>query len=139
MSFPLATEMFHFARFASLYPKYRDTPKGVGFPIQKSTDQRMFTPPRSLSQCTTSFIAARCQGIHQMPFYYLMRVQRIELTSIFFKTVPSLLTLLHNVKVRFPVKTREKILRARFCPLFLVEAIGIEPTTSCLQSMRSTN
>ena len=37
-----------------------------GFPIQKSTDQRVLSPPRSLSQSVTSFIASRCQGIHQM-------------------------------------------------------------------------
>src|SRR5690606_8921849 len=29
----------------------------VGFPIRKSTDQRVFAPPRSLSQRITSFIA----------------------------------------------------------------------------------
>ena len=30
----------------------------VGFPIQKSPDQRLFAPPRSLSQLTTSFIGS---------------------------------------------------------------------------------
>jgi hypothetical protein len=38
--------------------------KGVGFPIQKSTDQRLLAPPRSLSQLATSFIASESQGIH---------------------------------------------------------------------------
>ena len=45
-----------------------DTPKGVGCPIRKSPDQRLLPSPRSLSQGATSFIASRCQGIHQMPF-----------------------------------------------------------------------
>jgi hypothetical protein len=39
----------------------------VGFPIRKSTGQRLFAPHRGLSQRTTSFIASYCQGIHQMP------------------------------------------------------------------------
>ena len=30
----------------------------VGFPIQKSPDQRIFAPPRSLSQLITSFIGS---------------------------------------------------------------------------------
>ena len=34
-----------------------------GFPIRKSTDQRIFAPPRSLSQLITSFIASESQGI----------------------------------------------------------------------------
>jgi hypothetical protein len=44
-----------------------DTPMGVGFPIRKSSDQRVLPSPRSLSQGATSFIASRCQGIHRMP------------------------------------------------------------------------
>ncbi len=46
----------------------RNTPYGVGFPIRKSPDQSLLATPRSLSQRATSFIASRCQGIHQMPF-----------------------------------------------------------------------
>ena len=45
-----------------------DPPKGGGCPIRKSSDQRSLPSPRSLSQGATSFIASRCQGIHQMPF-----------------------------------------------------------------------
>jgi hypothetical protein len=44
----------------------------VGFPIRKSTDQRLFAPPHSLSQRTTSFIASYRQGIHQMPLVHLI-------------------------------------------------------------------
>ena len=39
-----------------------------GCPIRKSPDQRLFAPPRGLSQLTTSFIAFLCQGIHYVPF-----------------------------------------------------------------------
>ena len=35
-----------------------------GFPIRKSTDQRVFVAPRGLSQLTTSFIVFWSQGIH---------------------------------------------------------------------------
>ena len=45
-----------------------DTPRGVGCPIRRSRDQRALAPPPSLSQRATSFIASRCQGIHQTPF-----------------------------------------------------------------------
>ena len=48
-----------------------DDAKAPGFPIQKSTDQSPLSAPRSLSQSVTSFIASRCQGIHQMPFSHL--------------------------------------------------------------------
>ena len=44
----------------------------VGSPIRKSWDQRLFSPPPSLSQSITSFIASYCQGIHQTPFSRLI-------------------------------------------------------------------
>ena len=40
----------------------------VGCPIRKSSDQRSFAPPRSLSQLITSFIACESLGIHRTPF-----------------------------------------------------------------------
>ena len=40
----------------------------VGFPIQKSPDQRVLSPPRCLSQSATSFIASYRQDIPRMPF-----------------------------------------------------------------------
>jgi hypothetical protein len=47
----------------------RDAP---GFPIRKSTDQRLLAPSRGLSQRATSFIASMCQGIHHMPLLRLI-------------------------------------------------------------------
>jgi hypothetical protein len=47
-----------------------------GFPIRKSTDQRLLAPPRGLSQRATSFIASQCQGIHQMPLSRLIQSRR---------------------------------------------------------------
>ncbi len=49
-----------------------DNPEGLGFPIRKSTGQRLFAPHRSLSQRTTSFIASCRQGIHRMPLRHLI-------------------------------------------------------------------
>ena len=69
MSFPPATEMVQFAGFASpTYGFSRRYPKGVGCPIRTSEDQRLLATPLGFSQRATSFIASRCQGIHQMPF-----------------------------------------------------------------------
>ncbi len=47
-------------------------PKGPGFPIRISTDQSLFAAPHGFSQRTTSFIASRCQGIHQTPLRRLI-------------------------------------------------------------------
>ena len=44
----------------------------MGFPIRKSPDQRVLSPPRGLSQSATSFIASCRQGIHQTPFSRLI-------------------------------------------------------------------
>ena len=65
ISFPLGTEMFHFPRSA---PKKVLGLLPVGFPIQTSTDHRIFAPPRSLSQLITSFIGSQCQGIRPAPY-----------------------------------------------------------------------
>ena len=46
-------------------------PLRVGFPIRKSSDQRLLAPTRSLSQRTTSFIASMHQGIHHMLLSHL--------------------------------------------------------------------
>jgi hypothetical protein len=70
MSFPPATEMVQFAGFASSSYGFTEgyPPRGVGCPIRRSEDPRALAPPLGFSQRATSFIASRCQGIHQMPF-----------------------------------------------------------------------
>ena len=50
----------------------RDHAKAWGCPIRKSADQRLLSPPRSLSQSATSFFASWCLGIHQMPLRRLL-------------------------------------------------------------------
>ena len=52
-----------------------DDPKGPGFPIRTSADQRALAPPRGFSQRATSFFASQCQGIHQMPLKRLIQAQ----------------------------------------------------------------
>jgi hypothetical protein len=44
-------------------------------------DQGLFTAPHGLSQCTTSFIASCCQGIHQTPFSRLIRSGKSKAAS----------------------------------------------------------
>ncbi len=69
LSFPEGTEMF---QFPPLSPSCLCVQQEVsrrsemGCPIRKSPDQRVFAPPRSLSQLTTSFIDFSCQGILRM-------------------------------------------------------------------------
>jgi hypothetical protein len=45
----------------------KDIPRGMGCPIRKSPDQRVFAAPRSLSQLATSFVGSQCQGIRRVP------------------------------------------------------------------------
>ena len=47
----------------------QDNPKGLGFPIRISPDQRSLSTPRSFSQTATSFIACDRQGIHHMHLF----------------------------------------------------------------------
>ena len=47
----------------------------MGCPIRRSEDPRALAPPLGFSQRATSFIASRCQGIHQMPLSCCARAQ----------------------------------------------------------------
>lgn len=65
ISFPRATEMFHFTRL----PSYRTHGFGhVGFPIQRSADHGTLAPPRGFSQLAASFFGIWRQGIPRVPF-----------------------------------------------------------------------
>ena len=59
-------------RFVTLCIQVKITLKVLGCPIQTFPDQSPFSAPRNFSQSITSFIASYCQGIHQMPFSYLI-------------------------------------------------------------------
>ncbi len=67
LSFPLGTEMFQFPRFPSaayVFSSRCGWFATAGFPIRISPDRWLFTPPRSFSQCPTSFIGTSRPGIH---------------------------------------------------------------------------
>ena len=67
MSFPRATEMFQFTRFAShTYVFSMRYPKGWVSPFGNLRIKANLPAPRSLSQAITSFVAYHCQGIHHM-------------------------------------------------------------------------
>jgi hypothetical protein len=156
----------------------QDDPKGPGFPIRKSTDQSLLTAPRGLSQRATSFIASRCQGIHQMPLRRLTQPpvslgpQRPEVDGVRrakprsnlrdpdsrHETTPEdppinksrspgqacrlskfMLNPIHDAKQRWPAAPVKGVPGNSITAASLVEVIGIEPTTSCLQSRRSPN
>ena len=51
--------------------------KMTGCPIRRFTDQRLFAPPRDLSQLITSFIASESQGIRHAPFFTFLIVHTI--------------------------------------------------------------
>jgi hypothetical protein len=67
MSFPRATEMFQFTRFASLPYVFRQRyPCGWVSPFGNLRITANLPAPRSLSQAITSFIACNRLGIHHM-------------------------------------------------------------------------
>ena len=67
MSFPRATEMFQFTRFAShTYVFSMRYPKGWVSPFGNLRIKANLPAPRSLSQAITSFVACNRQGIHHM-------------------------------------------------------------------------
>ncbi len=70
LSFPRGTEMFQFpllSPFCLCVQQKVFRSGGIGCPIRRSPDLRLFASPRSLSQLTTSFVDFSCQGIHHMP------------------------------------------------------------------------
>ena len=67
MSFPRATEMFQFTRFAShTYVFSMRYPCGWVSPFGNLRIKANLPAPRSLSQAITSFVAYHCQGIHHV-------------------------------------------------------------------------
>ena len=72
LSLPGDTKMFQFSPLASADYEFivriaRYSPARRSR-IRRSPDQRLFAPPRGLSQLTTSFIASQRQGIRHIPF-----------------------------------------------------------------------
>ena len=127
-SLPGGTKMFQFPPLASL--RGRDTAEAVGCPIRKSAGQGLFAPNRGLSQLITSFIASVSQGIRLAPF------------STFFESSMQLLarkTVAHTFSCWFTTVSLVSICQRSF-PLKqrMVENIGFEPMTPCLQGRCSS-
>ena len=95
----------------------------MGFPIRKSPDQRLFAPPRSLSQLITSFIASMCLGILRTPLVALLK-------CLFWRWLGYINYYKNNVS--YPISQFSKSKN-------LVELTGIEPMTSWMQIRRSPN
>ena len=124
----------------------------------------MLATPRSLSQPTTSFIASQCQGIRQTPLLCLISrfVSDVMITRITtfgsFRAGDDPRHTTNLVYPFLPLRLGDGARNLDFRPLpindvkeqagtnvpvsctkVMVEADGIEPTTSCLQSRRSPN
>ena len=97
----------------------------MGYPIRKSTDRRLFAPPRSLSQLITSFFASESQGIRHVPLISFYRYTTLLRVDIYLQLF-ALLLLYHHVKDRLS----NEILN--------VENNGFEPLTPCVQSRCSS-
>ncbi len=78
--------MFQFPALASAIEQI-SVFKRMGYPIGRSPDQRLFAPPRRLSQLITSFIASESQGIPRAPlvnFLSLFKVAQVRSFSFLF-------------------------------------------------------
>ena len=77
LSFPPLTEMFHFSGCRSTWTMNSSRSHWVhqwGFPIRRSSGQRLFPSHRGLSQVAASFIASQHQGIHLVPLVAYLNV-----------------------------------------------------------------
>ena len=135
-----------------------------GFPIRKSTDQRLFAASRGLSQLITPFIACPYQGIHHELYLCLTptilhvsqrhKYLRCNTQKRVYTPLNALACSVCNTKlssVGCGTQSTTVLHRAvrmtfqnvkRTTPKHLpdaVELVGFEPTTSCLQSRCSTN
>ena len=137
--------MFHFPRFApvSLWIQLtvrRHYPPWVS-PFGHPRIKAWLAAPRGFSQLPTSFFASCRLGIHRVPF--------VAWSSLFFVHSSGLQS--SKTRVQRGVVNRRTfpttkntlptcayaVFKDRFEQSFLVEPIGIEPTTSSLQSWRS--
>ena len=124
---------------------------GLGFPIRKSPDLRLFAPTRSLSQLTTSFIASMCLGIlHTLLValpkaldqlndqyflsndkkyfhFFIISVSQNEVTA--FRRLQKTIHICESTSIPNFQKTKK----------LYVELTGIEPATSAVQVRRSPN
>ncbi len=146
ISFPLVTEMFHFTRSAPIglciQPNGDRTLLRPGFPIQKSSDQRMFgSSPRLIAAC---HVFLRLSAPRHPPVA-LINLFSLELPSLSLFNCKRTTTTFRRCRtqsgsiLRILRKTSRTKSSCRGNKPNLVEVEGIEPTTSSLQSWRSPN
>ena len=131
-----------------------------GCPIRRSTGQWVFAPRRGLSQLVTSFFASESQGIPHAPLVdsviSLTSSAKLHLsfchltfTSVspqadgsarleFSITLVILSFLLCVFSLTSALMSQRSCFQPCHCSLFLVEDIGFEPMTPCLQSRCSS-
>jgi hypothetical protein len=138
LSFPRGTEMFHFPRFARSHlfiqcGVRRHYPPWVS-PFGHRRIKAWLAAPRRFSQLPTSFLASCRLGIHRVPFvawsflffvHFLLPEDQGPAQSLDHAGVTSLPTCTYPIFKDHPAN------------LLRMEPIGIEPTTSSLQSWRS--
>ena len=148
ISFPLVTEMFHFTRSAPISLCIQLIGDGTllptGFPIQKSSDQRMFgSSPRLIA----AYHVFHRLSAPRHPPVALINLFSLELPSLSLfncKRTTTTYRRCRDFSRINPAKSIREISRTKSnkrrgeTPQ-LVEVEGIEPTTSSLQSWRSPN
>ena len=128
----------------------------LGCPIRKSSDQFLCANPRSLSQLIASFFASESLGIRHTPLlsllYFLLfysftlyYIARLLLKNYFFLVnflsfTISLFQYVNELVRIVADKSISVTLLAAFDSIMgcVVENIGVEPMTSCVQGRRSS-
>ena len=114
----------------------------MGCPIRIFTDYKVCAPPRNFSQLITSFIASESLGIRHAPLlnllYFLLQYYYCnELFYIFIKNCLKYLyfklSIFLILTISFYQYVNELYLLSQ-----IVENIGVEPMTSCVQGKRSS-
>ena len=141
-SFPRGTEMFHFPRFARSHlfiqcDVRRHYPPWVS-PFGYRRIKAWLAAPRRFSQLPTSFFASCHLGIHRVPFVAWSSLSFVHFTSKRPRSSAVLPPVVHTgTPASSLLPTCAYAIVKELLVQNLVEPIGIEPTTSSLQSWRS--
>ena len=123
--------MFQFSGFAHLSVYY--VFNIVGCPIQVFTDQFVCADPRNFSQLITPFIASESQGIPHTPLFCLLYFVHDAMNRVCTRIVMN-----HNTCSFYFLYFLSQYVNELLFLAKLVENIGVEPMTSCVQGRRSS-
>src|SRR6185369_8831055 len=123
--------MFQFSGFAHLSVYY--VFNIVGCPIRISADQSVCACPRSFSQLITSFFASESLGIPHTPLFCLLYLYRQGMPCLYAHCDES-----QHVFFLLFVCIFYLNMSMNGFPFGIVENIGVEPMTSCVQGRRSS-